>query len=359
MPKPNVTGVQSATEWTASVHILHMPKPNVTRVQSATEWAASVHTLHMPKPNVSRVQSATEWTASVHTLHMPKPNVTRVQSATEWTASVHTLHMPKPSVTRVQSATEWTASVHTLHMPKPNVTRVQSAMEWTASVHTLHMPKPNVTRVQSATEWTASVHTLHMPKPNVTRVQSATEWTASVHTLHMPKPNEKIFTYLYAWVWRYHLPKNANFKVELAKICWPSSLPAAPKKEAANSTCRNTIAVKSTKHKLSLKPTGFYQRVTLFWLHKTTFPWQLQGPNPSRHAQVLGEYMTQTSRYLLIPDAKLNWRRLYQKSIASSFSTEVKRIMKMRLDLLSFWSDRWMRLCGSFRGKAHLEDHSS
>ena len=96
---------------------------------------ASVHTLHMPKPNVTRVQSATEWTASVHTLHMPKPNVTRVQSATEWTASVHTLHMPKPNVTRLQSATEWTASVHTLHRPKPNVTRVQSATEGTASVH--------------------------------------------------------------------------------------------------------------------------------------------------------------------------------------------------------------------------------
>ena len=81
---------------------------------------ASVHTWHghIPKPNVTRVQSATQWTASVHTLHMPKPNVTRVQSATQWTASVYTLHMPKPNVTRVQSATEWTASVHTLHMPK-------------------------------------------------------------------------------------------------------------------------------------------------------------------------------------------------------------------------------------------------
>ena len=56
---------------------LHMPKPNVTRVQSAMQWTASVHTLHMPKPNVTRVQSATQWTASVHTLHMPKPNVTR------------------------------------------------------------------------------------------------------------------------------------------------------------------------------------------------------------------------------------------------------------------------------------------
>ena len=31
--------------------------------------------------------------------------------------------------------------------------------------------------------------------------------------------NEKIFTYLYAWVWRHHLPTKANFKVELAKIC--------------------------------------------------------------------------------------------------------------------------------------------
>ena len=60
-----------------------MSKPNVTRVQSATEWTASVHTLHMSKPNVTRVQSATEWTASVHTLHMSKPNVARVQRATE------------------------------------------------------------------------------------------------------------------------------------------------------------------------------------------------------------------------------------------------------------------------------------
>ena len=48
-----------------------------------------------PNLNVTRVQSATHWTASVHTLHMPKPNVTRVQSATQWTALVYTLHMPQ------------------------------------------------------------------------------------------------------------------------------------------------------------------------------------------------------------------------------------------------------------------------
>ena len=59
-------------------YFTHMSKPNVTRVQSATEWTAWVHTSHMSKPNVTRVQSATEWTASVHTSHMSKPNVTRV-----------------------------------------------------------------------------------------------------------------------------------------------------------------------------------------------------------------------------------------------------------------------------------------
>ena len=48
-----------------------MSKPNVTRVQSATEWIVSVHTLHMSKPNVTRVQSATEWIVSVHTLQCP------------------------------------------------------------------------------------------------------------------------------------------------------------------------------------------------------------------------------------------------------------------------------------------------
>ena len=49
-----------------------------------------------------RVQSATQWTASVHIFHMPKTcDDVRVQSATQWTASVHTLHMPKPVMTFV------------------------------------------------------------------------------------------------------------------------------------------------------------------------------------------------------------------------------------------------------------------
>ena len=50
-----------------------------------------------------RVQSAKQWTASVHTLQMPKP-VIMLQSATQWIASVHTLHMPKPAITFVLKA---------------------------------------------------------------------------------------------------------------------------------------------------------------------------------------------------------------------------------------------------------------
>ena len=48
------------------------------------------------------VQSATQWTASVHTLHMSKPVITFVfKSATQWTAAVHTLDMSKPVITFV------------------------------------------------------------------------------------------------------------------------------------------------------------------------------------------------------------------------------------------------------------------
>ena len=50
---------------------------------------------HAQSCDVTRVQSATEWTASVHTSHAQTCDVTRVQSATEGTASVHTSHMPK------------------------------------------------------------------------------------------------------------------------------------------------------------------------------------------------------------------------------------------------------------------------
>ena len=58
-----------------------MSRPNVTRVQSATEWPASVHTLHMPKPHVTHVQSATEWTLWLG-LALPLSKKRKLQSGT-------------------------------------------------------------------------------------------------------------------------------------------------------------------------------------------------------------------------------------------------------------------------------------
>ena len=47
---------------------------------------------HAQTGDVTRAQSATEWTASVHVFtHVQTCDVTRVQSASEWTSSVHTL----------------------------------------------------------------------------------------------------------------------------------------------------------------------------------------------------------------------------------------------------------------------------
>ena len=99
---------------------MHADNANVVRLSRETIFM--LESYNVP------VQSATEWTAPVHTLHMSKPVITfvfKVLRATEWTASVHSLHMPRAQTcdyVRVRSATEWTASVDTLHMPKPVIT---------------------------------------------------------------------------------------------------------------------------------------------------------------------------------------------------------------------------------------------
>ena len=74
------TGRAVSCIWRRGLFLLTFCALNDTLhdIHSSRMSNASVHTLHMPKPNVTRVQSATEWTASVHTLHMSKPNVTRV-----------------------------------------------------------------------------------------------------------------------------------------------------------------------------------------------------------------------------------------------------------------------------------------
>ena len=129
-----------------------------------------------------RVQSATQWTASAHTLHMSKPVITSCLKcyATDCFAKCYAMdcfgtyftHVPTCDNVRVQSATKWTASAQTLHMSKPVITFVFKVLYGMDSFGTYfaHVQTCDNVRVQSATQWTASVHTLHMSKPVITFV---------------------------------------------------------------------------------------------------------------------------------------------------------------------------------------------
>ena len=104
-------------------YILYMPKPNVTRVQSATEWTASVHTLHMPKPNVTRVQSATECPmVDAAECSMQIQNFELRQRNAKSCASTDASNAQTCDKVRVQSGTQWCTSA--IHMPKCVVTIV-------------------------------------------------------------------------------------------------------------------------------------------------------------------------------------------------------------------------------------------
>ena len=63
-----------ATQWTASVHTLHIPKPVITFVFKVLRNGLLRYMLYTCQTcDYVRVPNATQWTASVHTLHMPKP----------------------------------------------------------------------------------------------------------------------------------------------------------------------------------------------------------------------------------------------------------------------------------------------
>ena len=81
---------------------------------------------HVQTSDNVRVQGATQWTASVHTLHMSKPVITFVFKVLYGMDCFRTYftHVQTCENVRVQSATQWTASVHTLHMSKPVITFV-------------------------------------------------------------------------------------------------------------------------------------------------------------------------------------------------------------------------------------------
>ena len=172
-------------------YFTHVQTSDVTRVQSATEWTASEHTLHMPKP-VMPLMFRVLRNGLLRYILYTCPNL--------WCNScskcygmdffgTYFAHVQTSDVTRVQSATEWTASEHTLHMSKPVMPLMFRVLRngllryilytcpnlWCNScskcygmdffgTYFAHVQTSDVTRVQSATEWTASVHTLHMSK---------------------------------------------------------------------------------------------------------------------------------------------------------------------------------------------------
>ena len=167
-----------------------------------------------------RVQTATEWTASVHTLHMPKAVITFVFKVLRngLLRYIYFTHAQSCDNVRVPSAPEWTASVHTLHMPKAVITFVFQVLLGACSIcafsrfrvfvfsRFLRFRVFCVFVLHSFSSFRAfafacfrifadfkmlygmdcfGTYFTHAQSCDNVRVQSATEWTASVHTLDM------------------------------------------------------------------------------------------------------------------------------------------------------------------------------
>ena len=135
-----------------------------------------------------RVQSATQWTASVHTAHMSKPVITFVFKVIR-NGLLRYILQTCDNV-RVQSATQWTASVHTLQMSKPVITFVFKVLR-NGLLRYIRRTCPNLWQ-RSCSKCYAMVcfgtYFTHVQTCDNVRVQSATQWTASVRTLHISTP---------------------------------------------------------------------------------------------------------------------------------------------------------------------------
>ena len=208
----------------------HVQTCDDVRVQSATEYIASLHTLHMSQPVMTFVFKVLcngllryilctcpklwwRWrTASVHTLHMSKAVMMFVFKVLRnallryilypcpnlWLrscAKCYRMHCFGTFFTHVQTcdyvrATQWAASVHTLHMSKPVITFVFKVLRNGLLRYTLYTC-PNLW-LRSCSKCYAmgcfGTFFTHVQTCDYVRVQSATQWAASVHTLHMSKP---------------------------------------------------------------------------------------------------------------------------------------------------------------------------
>ena len=103
-------------------YVTHVQTCDVTRVRSATEWTASVHTLHMSNQWCNSCSKCYGMDCfGTYVTHVQTCDVTRVQSATEWTASVHTLHMSKPVMQLV---------FNVLRNGRPNAAIMKYCRQW-------------------------------------------------------------------------------------------------------------------------------------------------------------------------------------------------------------------------------------
>ena len=110
-------------------YFTHVQTCDHVRVQGATQWTASVHTLHMSKPVITfvfKVLYGMDCFRKYFT-HVQTCENLPVQSAILYGMDcirTYFTHVQTCENVRVQSATQWTASVHTLHMSKPVITFV-------------------------------------------------------------------------------------------------------------------------------------------------------------------------------------------------------------------------------------------
>ena len=132
-------------------YVTHVQTCDYVRVQSATEWTASVHTLHMSKPVITFVFKVLR-NALLRYILYTCPNLW-LRSCSKCYGmdcfGTYFTHVQTSDYVRVQSATEWTASVHTLHMSKPVITFVFKVLQNGLLLYILYAYSTTIPRVQT------------------------------------------------------------------------------------------------------------------------------------------------------------------------------------------------------------------
>ena len=107
-------------------YFTHVQTCDNVRAHNATQWTASVHTLHLSKPVITFVFTMLRnglLRYILYTLVQTCDNV-RVNNYAMDCFGTYSTHVQTCDDIRVHSATQWTASVHTLHLSKPVITFV-------------------------------------------------------------------------------------------------------------------------------------------------------------------------------------------------------------------------------------------